>query len=97
MKTKIELSSQVVDFVQSLAPEPRRRLEEALKKLVASKGDIRSLEGGYAGFHRLRVGSHRVIFAIRAARGQRTMDCIYANHRSIVYELFAHILEKISQ
>lgn len=83
---KVRLSPQVVDFVRSLAPEPRRRLRQALRDLARGKGDIRHLEGPLQNYCRLRVGSYRIIFAY--AQG-RTIDCVFAEQRSIVYEVFA--------
>lgn len=40
MKTKVELDPQVAEFVRSLAPEPRKRLREALHGLEQDKGDL---------------------------------------------------------
>ena len=34
MKTKVELDLQVADFVRALAPEPRKRLREALRSAI---------------------------------------------------------------
>jgi mRNA-degrading endonuclease RelE of RelBE toxin-antitoxin system len=59
---KVELSEQVVAFVKSQAPEPRRWLREALRRLTLEQGDIKSLEGPLSGFYRLRVHGYRVVF-----------------------------------
>ena len=40
--TKVELEQQVVDFIRSLAPEPRQAIRRSLKKLENEEGDIRS-------------------------------------------------------
>jgi hypothetical protein len=45
MKTKVEISDQVLNFVRSLAPEPRRSLRLALRGLEDERGDIKQLEG----------------------------------------------------
>ncbi|MDQ6621950.1 MAG: hypothetical protein M3Y86_00485 [Verrucomicrobiota bacterium] len=87
---KIELEQQVVRFVRSLAPEPRRALREALRKLQQESGDIRSLEGELDGFYRLRVGRYRVIFFYLVRGRGRVIRCVYAGHRSLIYEVFAH-------
>ena len=60
MKTRVELDPEVVDFVRSLAPEPRRRLREGLRGLAEEKGDLKQLEADLAGYARLRVGGYRV-------------------------------------
>lgn len=84
---KVRLSPQVVDFVRSLAPEPRRRLRQALRDLAQGKGDIRHLEGPLQDYCRLRVGPYRIIFTY--GKGRMMIDCVFAEQRSIVYEVFA--------
>ena len=81
---KVRTSEQVVGFVKSLAPVPRRRLKAALKNLAKGKGDFIQLEEPLAGYHRLRTGGYRVIFKY----GPASIDCLYAERRSLVYEVF---------
>ena len=88
---KIELSPQVAAFVRSLAPEPRRKLRLALKGLAKGLGDIKALEGALTSYSRLRVLSYRVILFYRS-RGQ--IECVFAERRSIVYEIFAEALRE---
>ncbi len=83
---KVRLSPQVVEFVGSLAPEPRRRLRRALRDLAQGKGDVRHLEGPLHDYCRLRVGSYRIVLSYGKGR---TIDCIFAEQRSIVCEVFA--------
>jgi len=52
------------------------------------------LEGKLEGYSRLRVTGHRVIVTERAERGQRIIDCIFAEKRSVVYELFTRLLSE---
>lgn len=94
MEIKVELSEQVVRFVARRAPEPRRMLREALRALSRERGDIRVLEGPLKDYHRLRVGSYRIIFAYRTAGKRRRIQCVYAERRSAVYEMFAQLLKK---
>ena len=71
-----------------LAPEPRRRLKQAIIGLGEGLGDIRALSDKLAGFHRLRMWEHRVIY--RHQRGR--IECFYAAPRKTVYEyLAAHL------
>ena len=91
---KVELSPQVVEFVRRLAPEPRRMLRQALRGLAKDRGDIKVLEGPLDGYCRLRVHGYRVVFCY-AEQGK--IQCVFAERRSIVYEVFAHVLsEKLS-
>jgi mRNA-degrading endonuclease RelE of RelBE toxin-antitoxin system len=59
---KVELEQQVVDFIRSLAPEPRQVIGRGLKNLEDEAGDVRALEGELEGFYRLRVLRYRIIF-----------------------------------
>ena len=89
MRTRVKVSPQVETFVKSLAPVPRRALSTGIKALALDRGDVKQLEGELEGYLRLRVGSHRVIFATRAEAGERIMDCLFAERRAVIYEMFA--------
>lgn len=97
MKTKVELSDQVLNFVRSLAPEPRRSLRLGLRGLEREHGDIQQFEGELAGWCRLRVKGYRVVFRYEMEGSQRVARCVFAERRELVYELFAeamrHLLE----
>ena len=86
---KVEVEQQVVHFVSSLAPEPRRALREALRKLAHEEGDFRALEGDLEGFYRLRVRGYRIIFFYARVGRARRIRCVYAGHRALIYEVFA--------
>ena len=88
---KIELAEQVVVFVKSLAPEPRRRLTLAIKDLAEEAGEITTLRANFEGYWRLRVNDYRVIFWYVSAQ---VIRCELAERRSVVYELFALELKK---
>jgi len=87
---KVIVHPQVEAFVRSLAPEPRRRLTQAMKALPS--GQILPLEGRLAGFWRMRAGGYRIIFADSVQGGNRTFDCLFAERRPLVYELFEQIV-----
>ena len=86
---QVRLAPQVVDFVRGLAPEPRRKLRRALRDLEKGKGDVTALEGPLQEYCRLRVGPFRVILMYGKSR---TIECVFAERRSIVYEVFADAL-----
>ncbi|MEO8604215.1 MAG: hypothetical protein ABI629_16690 [bacterium] len=60
-------------------------LRQALRDLERGRGDIKPLDGPLQDYSRLRVGAYRVILSYRP----RTVDCVFAERRSIVYEIFA--------
>ena len=86
---KIVLAAQVLDFMRRLPPDPKQRLRRALRELAHGKGDIKPLEAPLQGYCRLRVGGYRIVFAY-GRRG--TIECLFAEQRSIVYEL---LLERL--
>ncbi len=95
MKTRILVSDQVESFIKSLAPHPRRALRQAVKSLADDCGGTKALEEPLTGFHRLRVTRYRVIYSERFEAGQRVIDCIFAEERSVVYEIFTHLALEI--
>lgn len=92
MKTKVRVATQVEEFVKSLAPIPRQRLRQAIKGLADGQGDIKRLEGNLADYSRLGVAGCRIIFQERSERGVRIIDCIFAERRALVYEIFVRLL-----
>lgn len=86
---RVRLAPQVVDFVRSQAPGPRHQLRQSLRELAAEKGDIRPLEGPLQDYCRLRVGPFRIILRYATAK---TIECVFAERRGIVYEIFAEAL-----
>ena len=84
---KIELSEQVVHCLKSLAPGPRRALRLAIRGLQGGNGDIRHLSGRLAEYQRLRVAHHRIIFK----RSPTQIDCLFAERRDVVYQIFDKI------
>jgi mRNA-degrading endonuclease RelE of RelBE toxin-antitoxin system len=92
MKTEVRVAPQVEQFLKPRAPEPRQALRKAIKGLAAEHGDVKAMEGKLAGWNRLRVSSYRALYTETAQRGVRFINCVYANHRSVVYELFQQLL-----
>jgi mRNA-degrading endonuclease RelE of RelBE toxin-antitoxin system len=86
---KIKLSEQVAAFVKSLAPEPRRTVRLAIRNLAKNQGDIKALEGALGGYCRLRILSYRVILLYRSPA---EIECVFAERRSIIYEVFERTL-----
>ncbi len=92
---RIELADQVVAFVKSQPPEPRRRIRLALRKLEGEKGDIRALEGPLRGYFRLRVGPYRILYATVAEPGKPPcIRCLFAERRDVVYSVFSDMLKR---
>ena len=86
---RVRLSAQVIEFVRSQPPQPRRRLPPAFRKLAPAAGDVKPHEGPLQEYYRLRVGSYRVILRYVTSK---TIDCVFAERRSVVYDVFAETL-----
>ena len=85
MKRVVRPSRQVIEFASRLTPQPRRALKRALEDLREGRGDIKPLEANLSGYHRLRIGRHRLIFNY-AADG--AIEAIFIEGRALVYEVF---------
>ena len=92
MKARIIVRQQVHDFVGALAPEPRRKLTAALKRLAEEDRDILQLEGKLHPYWRLRCGRIRVIFEEQFVRGERRRVCFFADYRATVYKVVEQII-----
>lgn len=92
MKTEVLVAGRVRQFLCSLAPEPKRALNRAIKGLERDEGDIKRLDGKLAGWSRLRVSGYRVVFKETASQDVRQINCVFAERRSVVYEMFAELL-----
>jgi len=92
MTNRVIVGEQVKGFLESLPPEPRRKLWRAIKGLAHGKGDIRQLEGSLAPYWRLRVERMRVAYDQRAAKGERRLVCFFAEHRATVYSVMEQLL-----
>lgn len=92
---KIELSSQVVEFIRKQPPEPRRKLRQALRLLALEKGDIKPLEGPLENYYRLRIGVYRLVFVYSLHAGKRSVRCLFIERRNVIYEIFTEILKQL--
>jgi len=85
---RVRIQEELLDYLRSLPPQPRHALKLAIKKLSEEQGNIKSLTDDLEGFHRLRVGSYRVIFEYSLIEGERVITCVYAGARKWIYEVF---------
>ena len=92
MNTRVIIKPRVRGFLQTLAPEPRRKLWRGLKGLAEDKGDLKQLEGNLHPFWRLRVDRMRVIYEPCSVAGERQLVCFFADHRSTIYAVLGQLL-----
>ena len=91
-KAEVRLADQVKEFLAALAPDARKKLRAGLRGLATDRGDIKDLVDELSGYRRLRVGRFRVIYQEGFKEGRPVRECLYANRRNIVYELFAQMI-----
>lgn len=85
MSFKVKVRSQVWQFASSLGLEHRRVFKRAVLGLAEERGDIQALHEELAGFYRLKIARYRVIFWYRPGE---MIECVFAEDRKLVYELF---------
>jgi len=64
MRYRLEIGEEALEQLRALPSELRRRIGQRLDALQTDlQGDVRKL-AGHAGKYRLRVGDHRILFAL---------------------------------
>jgi mRNA interferase RelE/StbE len=82
----LKFSDQVVGALKALHPGVRKDIRRALEEVNAGKKrDIAALTGELAGFWRLRVGRHRIVFRYDDG-GQLKAE--FLGPRSTIYRSF---------
>lgn len=95
MTRELRVARQVIEYARRLAPDPRRAVQRALADLREERGDIQPLEGNLAGYYRLRVGRHRLIFSYA---DDGAIEVLFLEERPLVYELFeAEFIRRLKQ
>jgi len=92
MNTRVIVRQRVKDFLQTLAPEARRKLWHGIKDLAQDKGDRKQLDGNLHPFWRLRVDRMRLIYEPRSVEGERQLICFFADHRATVCAVLEQLL-----
>lgn len=91
-KAEVLVAAQVRDFLASLAPDPRKKLRAGIRGLESDLGDTKDLVDDLLGYKRLRVGPFRVIYMEAFRQGRPVRECVFAERRNVVYELFAQMV-----
>lgn len=91
MKYRVQVREQVKTFIETLAPESRRKIRLALHGLESEQGDRLPMREKLSGNHRLRIGGYRVVFRYLPGK---VIECVFAEERSLVYDLFEKDLIK---
>jgi mRNA-degrading endonuclease RelE of RelBE toxin-antitoxin system len=85
MKYKVQVRGQMKAFIETLAPESRKKIRLGLRRLETEKGDCIALKERLDGYHRLRIGGYRILYRYLPGK---VIECVFAESRSLVYHLF---------
>jgi len=88
MRTEVRWSDQVRCFVSALPPDQKKKLRAGIRGLAKDEGDIRALVDDLTGYLRLRMADFRIIYREDFEEGVRIRNCLFAERRDVVYELF---------
>jgi mRNA-degrading endonuclease RelE of RelBE toxin-antitoxin system len=83
----VRLTGEVLDYLRKLPPQPRHAIRMAIIGLGKELGDIKPLTEELEGFHRLRVGSYRILFEYEMVSGEKIITCVFAGSRRWIYEV----------
>jgi mRNA interferase RelE/StbE len=89
---RVKVRDQVRTFYSQLGLQDRRAVKRALMQLADERGDLRALRDRLEGYHRLRIGSYRIVFRYLTGR---VIECVYMNNRGLVYDVFESELHRI--
>ena len=92
MNFKVKVRPQVREFAATLGLQHRRTFKRAVLGLATERGDLKALGDQLAGYYRLKVARYRVIFRYLP---DRTIECVYAEERKLIYEIFESELNRI--
>jgi mRNA-degrading endonuclease RelE of RelBE toxin-antitoxin system len=92
MKIKVVIEEQPLGFIRRQSPDARKRLREALRAVERGDDFPVPLEKELDGFYKLRVDSFRLVHQYEAGRAGPFFKVVFAERRSVVYELFRQIL-----
>lgn len=82
---EVRISHQVREYLRHLPPIPMQRIRDGLRDMANLHGNLKDLEPPLDGYTRLRIHQFRLILKIH----QDSVDVIFIEKRSIVYDLFA--------
>ncbi len=89
---RIKTTEQVIHFIASLSPDPKKRLRAGIRGLAKDQGHTKDLVDELLGYKRLRVEDFRVIYKEAFEDGEPVRKCLFAERRNVIYELFAKML-----
>ncbi len=83
MTYSIRIKGSAAKSLRRIAPEPRRRLVEAINRLAHEPAAGGVLKGEFSGLRRLRVGDYRIVYEV--IDNELTILVVRIAHRRDVY------------
>lgn len=88
---KVRVAAQVLEFQRTQHPALRRELKAGMMGIADGRGNLKPLEEELTGYSRLAVRGVRVIYQVRP---DGDIECVFAERRKFVYELFSASLRE---
>lgn len=91
---KFLASAEIREFLGTLAPEPRRAVNAALRSIASGQARMEALHEPLERFYKVKSGKFRILCAVE----NNMVYALFVERRSVVYEIAtAQVLEEMLQ
>jgi mRNA-degrading endonuclease RelE of RelBE toxin-antitoxin system len=88
----LRVSSEVRDFMRTLAPEQRRLVSRTLRAIESGKARMEALQEPLEPFYKVKAGTFRILCAVQG----NTVCALVVERRAVVYDIAtAQFLEQL--
>jgi mRNA-degrading endonuclease RelE of RelBE toxin-antitoxin system len=91
-KIEVIVESQPLAFIRRQSPDARKRLRAAIHAIENGDAFPDPLDDELEGFYKLRVENYRLILQHESGDTAPLFKIVFAERRSVVYELFRQII-----
>ena len=92
MKIEVIVEAQPLAFIRRQSPDARTRLRAAIHAVERGDSFPDALDDDLEGFYKLRVENYRLILQHESGDTAPLFKVVFAERRSVVYELFRQIV-----
>ena len=92
MKIEVLVEAQPLAFIRRQSPDARKRLRAAIHAIERGDAFPDPLDDELEGFYKLRVEDCRLILQHESGNKAPIFKVVFAERRSVVYEMFRQII-----
>ena len=92
MKIEVRIEAQPLAFIRRQSPDGRKSLRAAIHSIERGDSFPDPLDDELEGFYKVRVENYRLILQHESGDPAPLFKVIFAERRSVVYELFRQIV-----